>query len=319
MSDDSPLNPRATTMSTPSYAGTGTRRTAAGSNSCTKKKPSDRNKAPPKATKTNSPSYKTPEKGQRRSRGVAYEQQGMTPNVSPPSAADSSSSSCNKIEPKLVYLIRHGESLGQKASRSARQSDPALQDCGLSDVGIQQASKLGNSLSVDLVISSPLQRALQTSLTAFGPATPILCHYHLREIGSPIPENCPRRMAHVLEDLKRLNLDTSCLDYEKLQPPGWPDSSNDAPKVVRSRDHIPNIFKWIASHRPEQTIAVVCHYHVIRAALRLEDGSHDPALKPSNCEPISCHLCPRTGRLSMVDLADAGLDAEDNLIEWVDK
>lgn len=288
-------------MSTPSPAGSAIRRKASGSNSSSTKKPSGMNKAPATAY---SPSYETPEKGRRRSREAAYEQQGMTPNVSPPPT--DKSSRCN-MKPKLVYLIRHGESLGQKASRSARKSDPNLQDCGLSDFGIQQASKLGDSLygAVELVISSPLQRALQTSLTAFGPSTPILCHYHLREIGSPIPENSPRSMAHVLEDLQRLNLDTACLDYEQLQPPGWPDSSNDAPKVVRSRDHVPNTFKWIARHRPEQVIAVVCHYHVIRAALRSEDASFDADLKPANCEPIPCHLCPRTGRLSVLEQADA--------------
>ena len=238
-----------------------------------------------------SPSYQSPETGRRQIRGVAYEQQGMTPTISPPKN--------NSNEPKLIYLIRHGESVGQKTPRRIRETDKTLLDCGLSDCGIQQAVELGNSLSsVELVVCSPLMRALQTSLIAFGTKIPILCHYHLREIGSPIPENCPRRIEHILNDLRSQNLDTTCVDYTQLQPPNWPDSTNDVPNVIRSRDHIPNVFKWLASHRPEKVIAVVCHYHVIRAALRLDCGSLEPSLKPINCQPIACSLCPRTGQLS---------------------
>ena len=244
-------------------------------------------------------SYESPaEKGRRQIRGIAYGQQGMTPTISLSDKNDIN-------ESKLIYLIRHGESLGQKTPRRKRETDRTLQDCGLSDYGIQQAMELGNSLlSVELVVCSPLMRALQTSLIAFGTKVPILCHYHLREIGSPIPENCPRRMEHVLHDLRRQNLDTTGVDYTQLQPPRWPDSTNDVPKVVRSRDHIPNVFRWLVSHRPEKVIAVVCHYHVIRAALRLDCGSLDPSLKPINCQPIPCTLCPKTGRLSAIEIDD---------------
>jgi len=261
--------------------------------------------------------FETPEKGQRRrSRSAAYVQQGLTPVPSYSNA---------KQEPKLVYLIRHGESMGQKApSRKARQTDPSLQDCGLSDTGIQQALGLAQQLQqsdkapdIELVLSSPLTRALQTALTAF-PNQTILCHYHLREIGSPIPENCPRPMASVLQELQRLNHDTARIDYQQLQPPDWP--RTDSPKVVRSRHHVPNVFQWLAFNRPERVIAVVCHYHVIRAALQ---PSHDDgggkllALHPQNCEPIACRLCPTTGRLTVIgqqegagegDIMDRGQD-----------
>ena len=258
-----------------------------------------------------SPSYESPEKSHRRSRGVAYEQQGMTPATASPATKNSRS------EPKLIYLVRHGESLGQKAPRRRRETDATLQDCGLSNCGIQQATGLGKMLpAVELVVSSPLMRALQTSLIAFGTKAPILCHYHLREVGSPIPENCPRRMEHVLKDLQQQNLDTSCVDYTQLQPPMWPKTTIDVPKVVRSRDHIPNVFKWLASHRPEKVIAVVCHYHVIRAVLRRDDGSMDPSLKPINCQPIPCHLCPHTGRLTMIEIGNEHY-TNDELVDWI--
>ena len=200
--------------------------------------------------------FETPEKGQRRrSRSAAYVQQGLTPTPKTIRSLPSCNNNTQQQEPKLVYLIRHGESMGQKApSRKARQTDPSLQDCGLSDTGIQQALGLAQQLrslqqqsNVELVLSSPLTRALQTALTAF-PNQPILCHYHLREIGSPIPENCPRPMARVLQDLQRLNHDTARVDHQQLQPPDWP--RTDSPKVVRSRHHVPNVFQWLATRGP---------------------------------------------------------------------
>lgn len=73
--------------------------------------------------------------------------------------------------PKTLYLIRHAESEGQAAGRRGldRQHDPRLRDCPLTDLGVTQAatnieSTLGpdGMAQIELVVTSPLTRALQT-------------------------------------------------------------------------------------------------------------------------------------------------------------
>jgi broad specificity phosphatase PhoE len=244
-----------------------------------------------------------------------------------PSPSFLSSSSSSKSTPhKTIYLIRHGESIAQKKPRQQRQNDSSLIDCGLSALGVWQAREMIPQLlgqadydSIELVITSPLTRALQTSVLAF-PDKPILCHYHLREIGSMIPENIPRPMKQVLMDLQQhlgaIPVDHSRIDVETLRPEQWPKRHDTPPKVIR-RDHVRAVFQWIAQHRPEQTIAVVCHYHVIMAALAepphtirttpktnrkkttTSRAATATTISPENATPIKCYLDPETGRLSL--------------------
>jgi broad specificity phosphatase PhoE len=239
--------------------------------------------------------------------------------------------------PKTIFLIRHGQSLGQVAKYKIRQTDVALTDCGLTGLGREQASNirelLKNEEPIQLVVTSPLTRAMHTTCLAFGgdevmmdtedtedietrppPSLPlpILCHYHLREVGSMIPENIPRPMAQVLRDLRTAGVPdhvVSRIDTTSLRPESWPHRHDTPPRVVR-RDRIGQVLQWLAMARTETCIAVVCHYHVIRAAL------HDPYyvptrgntrgaaaaaedIQPVNGCPIKCHLCPVTGRLTL--------------------
>lgn len=243
----------------------------------------------------------TPDKNRRLSRKLAYEQQGLLSPSSPPPSLQQPSIQQDIKEPKLIYLIRHGESMGQRATRKARESDPSLIDCGLSPTGIQQAKLLHETLNgaVDLVVCSPLTRALETALLVFS-SVEILCHYHLREIGSRYTENCPRPMSQVLQDLEKKDYDISQVNVTMLQPQNWPEHHDVSPSIIRRRDHIPSVLKWLAMARPERVIAIVCHYHVIRAALSRSDGSLDESIQPRNCLPIACHLCPQTGCLKLL-------------------
>jgi hypothetical protein len=108
----------------------------------------------------------------------------------PPSASrrPSPGQSPKRIEPKKIYLIRHGQSLGQVADPEARENDPSLTDCGLTEEGKKQAENIKQLLGeeayneIELVLTSPLTRAVHTSLLAF-PDKPIICQYDLREIG----------------------------------------------------------------------------------------------------------------------------------------
>jgi broad specificity phosphatase PhoE len=194
----------------------------------------------------------------------------------------------------MVYLIRHGQSRGQIADRKARKSDPALIDYGLTPLGWGQARNISQLLSaeemdsIQLVISSPLTRALHTSVLGF-PSKDILVHYHLREVGGKIPENRPRSMKSVTQDLEcdiRKRGDAFSIDYESLRPEGWP---NPAPQSQA----IGEAFRWLYHSREESTFAVVCHYNVIRCAILNDEQL---SVGPENAVPMKCRLL-KTGVL----------------------
>jgi hypothetical protein len=123
----------------------------------------------------------------------------------------------------------------------------------------------------------------------------------------------------------------------------WPYYSNNRgnsssidtiPNVLR-RDYIQYMLHWIALHRSEMHIAIVCHYHVIRAALLLSSSSSSSQtnnsssscssstkqktnristpvtnrkvvsdIRPQNAEPIKCYLCIETGQITLASTID---------------
>ena len=304
----------------------------------------------------------------------------------PPSPSLPSSSS--PPPSTIVYLIRHGESLGQACpSPQQRRTDRSLQDCGLTERGRRQALQLRHQLAgieFDMIVCSPLTRALQTALLVFGDddgsgcgddesgddtptqqqqqqqrktTTKIVVHYDLREIGTPaIPENQPRPWSAVRHDLQdywpssssgmgRIDVDTQTFAPTSYQ---WPDHHDIAPRVVR-RNQVQTVLRWLATstgsdssgssttsstmaantpppsppspilarppppgtwlpgiagdkhphNNPPSRIAVFCHYHVIRAALRDARGFCDPAIQPQNAQAILCVLTPQ-GQLELL-------------------
>lgn len=69
---------------------------------------------------------------------------------------------------KQIYLLRHAQSL-YNAAFEKDGKDPMIFDAGLSTYGLDQAKKLGDQLSdilpkIELIITSPLRRALETTL-----------------------------------------------------------------------------------------------------------------------------------------------------------
>ena len=201
-----------------------------------------------------------------------------------------------KLDPNLpvkrIYMIRHGQSQGQAAAKNGldRKNDPSLLDCNLTPrgrseaLGLQKIFSEDEMASIQLVVSSPLTRALHTSLIGF-PAKNILVHFDLREIGQKAPENTPRDMNKVLQDLEipLSERDQSLtLDVTSLQPPDWP--RDYSPAVVK-KDRIRKVFEWLYNEREECTIAVVAHYNVIRSAV-IDGGM----LRPINATPINCSL-----------------------------
>jgi hypothetical protein len=140
-----------------------------------------------------------------------------------------------------------------------------------------------------------LTRALHTALLGF-PKKDVLVHFDLREVGCKVPENAPRDMKHVMEDLQPVLRERDkklSVDVTSLQPADWP--RDYSPSVIK-RERIRRAFQWLYQERTESTIAVVCHYNVIRSAVM--DGEK---LRPQNATPIRCCLYPN-GELIVQEL-----------------
>lgn len=201
---------------------------------------------------------------------------------------------------KTVFLIRHGQSLGQVTRGDQRVNEESLKDCGLTQLGVRQAHKVREYLSsnaaassIECVISSPLRRALHTALVGFDDK-PIVVHYDLGEVGADIPENTPRPIAETIEELTETiegRSAATAFDFTSLQPPNWPSAAFKASRAQLIR----NAFKWMFAERKESVLAVVCHYNVIRTALQIQKGG----VSPDNAVPIQCRLLPN-GQLVII-------------------
>ena len=203
--------------------------------------------------------------------------------------------------PKTVYLIRHGYSLGQAATKKRldRKTDKSLRDCNLTERGMEEAREIPSLFTkeelsaIQLVYSSPLTRALHTAVLGF-PNSNIRVHFELREIGTKAPENIPRSMEYVLDDIhpslegRDENL---FIDVETLRPRNWP--RDHTPDVIR-KERVRKFFQWLYNETEETNVVIVCHYNVIRAALS-DEGNQ---VRPKNGKLIPCHL-NSNGELSL--------------------
>jgi phosphohistidine phosphatase SixA len=268
--------------------------------------------------------------------------------------------SINQINKKkkdvvIFHLIRHGQSVGQTVDRQRRMNDTNLLDCGLSKLGVEQARAIQLPSSVQLIVSSPLTRAVATACLAAAAASnqsppttthddqgtttttttsggkqqkrllPILIHYHLRELGSMIPENIPRRIKDVQNDLARsygmvllrkkddnndtmMVEDTSSntgivIDWDTLLPNDWPYRHDECPKSIR-RDRVRDALYWLAIHRPEREMAVFCHFHVIQSVVLHHNGNGGVQCRVDNATIITCEMCRETGEIRLLLTTD---------------
>lgn len=202
---------------------------------------------------------------------------------------------------KRVLLVRHGESAAQACGQRER-SDPAdpagIRDAALGPLGCVQAGALGDALEalqmqpVELVVCSPLTRAVQTALLAFGDkGLPLLAHPGLREyapryyaeVGAPQPPECrgrPRQELCADPRLRSAELDWSLVP----EGPAWWSEAVEPEAAFEER--LAAFSEWLEG-RPESYLAVVCHFHVIQRLLQVR------GLKVKNCQPFLCSVAGR--------------------------
>jgi broad specificity phosphatase PhoE len=160
---------------------------------------------------------------------------------------------------QVFHFIRHGQSQHNAVARPGGP-DPMLRDARLTDLGQRQAAALGAELGsapgIDLVVISPLTRAIQTAVAAFAasPAPRLIHHLHRErldhycDVGRP-PEELAREFPG--------------LAFDHLPDPWWHVNPSDgAPYSCEPEDvllqRVGDFAAWLKS-RPETTIAIVGH------------------------------------------------------------
>ena len=170
---------------------------------------------------------------------------------------------------KTIYFMRHAESNAQ-ICRKREIDSPSLLDCYITRLGVIQATSAWydkNNLP-ELIVVSPLTRAIQTAIIAFDNIDiPIICHPYLKEVGgSKLPENHFRGVVNLLNDK---NLQSYSL-FDKIDlsliTSEWCNSyeANNAPRKVTYLSD--KLLKWLLE-RPEKRILCVTHYNVIKNIL----------------------------------------------------
>ena len=186
--------------------------------------------------------------------------------ISAPMALMTPSSQIVDPSKRIVYLIRHGQSLANVHDHHANEPiEPEyLRDARLTDLGLQQASTLQghvHDLNVELVVISPLTRALQTACIAFERhAAPTTVWPVVTEFYSDHAASCRGRDARdILSDPNLLALPKfHTLDLSHVDDEWW--------HISTDPSRIDTFKSWLASI-PEKRIAVVCHWGFISSVL----------------------------------------------------
>ena len=167
-----------------------------------------------------------------------------------------------------MFLVRHGESEFNQAFRKTRR-DPGIVDPPLTPLGIQQiqqASDFFRNKDIHFCVSSPYQRALQTSALLFDLTSQNLTVNFLAgeqfgfscDIGSPRSE---------------LERKWPQIDFEKLTEIWWP-SEPETENAVRQRGAL--FLKETSDRFPKtDKLVVVSHWGFIKSltGLSVENGS----------------------------------------------
>jgi glucosyl-3-phosphoglycerate phosphatase len=192
-----------------------------------------------------------------------------------------------------ILLIRHGRSLGNDMMDEPGnqwgdpqfRDDENLIDSNLSSRGVQQAQALGQSLSqqdfdkLELIIVSPLTRALQTMTLAMLPRlpkhVPIIVHplstervYTASDTGRPVAQ-----LKSEFQD-SRINFDfipedenwwfhteTAGPEWRPCDAQQWYAVPGEPEDVFEAR--LEKFEDWLST-RPEQNICLVSHWAVLR-------------------------------------------------------
>ena len=171
-------------------------------------------------------------------------------------AKKTASSSEQQSTSKTLFLIRHGQSIANRDYRETIE----YQDAGLTEQGIAQARALQKELEelqLELVVVSPLTRALQTCQNALPPSYsgPILVLPDIAEVCSSY-YSCGRKRSVVQPQFP------NTFDWSNVPADGTWWWQYDKGERDESRENINarmKKFRQFIAERPETRIAVFSH------------------------------------------------------------
>ncbi|KAJ1629357.1 histidine phosphatase superfamily [Pavlovales sp. CCMP2436] len=197
---------------------------------------------------------------------------------------------------RTIHFVRHGQgfhnlladvyrangksfsSLGDDFSDSCPYRRHEIRDAPLTEIGRQQAMVLrpaARALRPELVVVSPLSRAVQTALLAFdhlrdGPeAVPFVAHGGVQEQGGVQRCDHRRPIAEIAREFP--SLDLSALAPLGEADPLWNETKREPYAALCARARA--FFEWLGQ-RPEREVAVVGHsawlFTVLNAVLAVE-------------------------------------------------
>lgn len=162
-----------------------------------------------------------------------------------------------------IIICRHSQATHNVAD------DYSLPDAPLTELGKQQASKLPEIVpqlqrQVDLIVSSPLKRALQTTLRGWGPAVQrlggtksVICLPQLQECNAyPCDTGSARDILEHDEEVKGFDF--------SLLTPDWTSKRGQFAADEASLNARAQWVRQFARSRPENTILLVAHGDIIR-------------------------------------------------------
>ncbi len=160
---------------------------------------------------------------------------------------------------QTVHLIRHGQSTYNAACAVSPWSPPLIYDAPLSPRGVGEVAALRGKvagLGVEAVVTSPLTRAVQTALGAFGDSgVPILVNALARE--------CLEASGDVGRPPGVLAAEFPMLRFDHLDDPWWHTAGGDPLAVCLEpeatlRARIDAFLAWLPT-QPFRTLAVIGH------------------------------------------------------------
>jgi broad specificity phosphatase PhoE len=185
---------------------------------------------------------------------------------------------------KTVLCIRHGESTFNRAWRTT-PVDPLHFDAPLSDTGHEQVRNARAGLAsvpVELVIASPLTRALQTAVGLFGdhPNSPRVMVAHV--VRERVENSCDVGRAPARLAAEFPGVDLAHLTDVWWHAEGEPDARGICIEPIAKVEARVAEFRSVLVARPERVIAVVGHgtffYHLTGKFLaNCEAVAFDPA------------------------------------------
>ena len=171
---------------------------------------------------------------------------------------------------KHIHFIRHAQSehnarATQVVDEDVLRRDPGLRDAPLTALGHAQAEALAGELSalseIELVVVSPLSRALQTTMAAFA-------RHRAPRLVQPLHREMQESFCDIGRSPVELAKEFPHFDFAHLEDPWWHDGPTDgAPypcePLPAFEARVTAFADWLAA-RDEACIAVVGHGTFLR-------------------------------------------------------